>query len=107
MNKPTMFISLLGWISQMDLAIYHFLGRFAGNWFLDRFASHEEGNNLLKGGVFFAIYWYLWFRDDADQKKRRRSIISILIAAICAVFAARAIAFALPFRIRPIYDLTL
>jgi membrane-associated phospholipid phosphatase len=91
-------------IRNMDLSIYHFLSGFAGNWILDRLVSQEESNNLLKGGIFFVAYWYLWFRSDSDQESRRRSIIAIIIAAPLAIIAARTIAFLAPFRLRPIYD---
>jgi membrane-associated phospholipid phosphatase len=98
---------LLQVIRSIDLGIYHFLGLFAGNRFLDRFASHEEANNLFKGGIFFAMYWYLWFRICPDRDRRRRVIIAILIGTILAVIVARTIAFIAPFRLRPIYDPTL
>jgi len=94
-------------IHNIDLSIYHFLSGLAGNWILDRVASQEESNDLLKGGIFFAAYWYLWFRRDSNRDIRRRSIIAIIIAAPLAIIAARTIAFLAPFRLRPIYDHTL
>ena len=94
-------------IKGFDVTVYHFLGRFAGNWFFDRIVSHEESNSLVKGALFFAMYWYLWFRNDPDQKNRRRSIISVLIGTLVAIFVARTIAFAAPFRTRPMYDPTI
>ena len=62
-------------------AIYYFLTGFAGNWALDRLASFEESDYIFKGGFFFAIYWYLWFRDGSDRERRRWDIIAIVIAA--------------------------
>jgi membrane-associated phospholipid phosphatase len=91
-------------IHNIDLSIYHFLSGFAGNWVLDRLASQEESNNLLKGGIFFAIYWYLWFRSDSDRESRRSSIVAITFAAPLAIMVARTIAFLAPFRMRPIYE---
>jgi hypothetical protein len=49
MNEP------LQAIRTVDLKIYNFFGFFAGNRLLDHLASREEGNNLFKGGIFFAI----------------------------------------------------
>jgi membrane-associated phospholipid phosphatase len=94
-------------IRGIDLQIYHFLSHFAGNWLFDRLASHEEANNLLKGGIFFAMFWYLWFRISPDRDRRRRAIIAIVIGAILAIIVARTVAFIAPFRLRPIDDLTL
>jgi membrane-associated phospholipid phosphatase len=94
-------------IRSTDAGIYNLLSSFAGNWFLDRLVDHEEANNLLKGGFFFAIYWALWFRTGPDQERRRRSIIMIVIGAILAIVITRTVAFIAPFRIRPMYDPTL
>lgn len=91
-------------IHSIDLRIYRFLSGFAGNWILDRLASQEESNNLLKGGILFAAYWYLWFRIGPDRESRRRSIIAIAIGAILAIVVARTISSLAPFRLRPIYD---
>jgi undecaprenyl-diphosphatase len=95
---------LLHTIHSADITIYHFLTGFAGNWALDRLASHEESENILKGGFFFAIYWYLWFRDGPGRERRRRDVIAIVIAAPLAIIMSRAVAFLVPFRLRPIYD---
>ncbi len=94
-------------IRGVDVSIYYFLSRFAGNWILGRLARLEETNNLLKGGVFFALYWYFWFRPSSDRERRRSVIITTLIGAILAIIAARGIAFTVPFRVRPIFDTTL
>ncbi len=99
--------AILQGIRVVDINIYHFFSSFAGNWFLDRLAAVEESNRLLKGGVFFAIYWYLWFRPGTDRERRRRVILAALIGAILAIAAVRTIAFTVPFRIRPMDDPTL
>jgi membrane-associated phospholipid phosphatase len=98
---------LLQAVRAVDLSIYHFLSGFAGNWILNRLASNEEANALLKGGILFTMYWYLWFRIGPDRERRRSAIIAIVIGAILAVIVARTIAFIAPFRLRPIYDVTL
>jgi len=94
-------------IHQFDITVYRYLTGFAGNWFLDRLASHEEGNNLLKGVVFFTFYWYLWFVNDVNRDRRRQAILKILTGAILGIIVCRTIAFIAPFRPRPIYDPTL
>jgi len=87
-----------------DIAVYHFLTRYAGNWALARIVSHEEQNNILKGGLFFALFWCAWFRADGDRDKRRKAIFAILIGSVVAIIVARTVAFAAPFRVRPIND---
>jgi undecaprenyl-diphosphatase len=95
---------ILQTIRSVDLSIYRTLNGLAGNWALDRIASQEEANSLLKGGFFFAMYWYLWFRVGPDREKRRRDIIAILTGALLAVIVARTVAFIVPFRLRPMHD---
>jgi undecaprenyl-diphosphatase len=95
---------LLKTIWSVDAFIYHFLNGFAGNRILDWFASFEDGSNLLKGGAFLAMYWYLWFKAGADQERRRTAIIVIVVGALLALVAARSIANLMPYRIRPMYD---
>jgi membrane-associated phospholipid phosphatase len=94
-------------IQSVDVVIYHVLNGFAGNRWLDYFASFEENDNLLKGGLFVAMYWYLWFRAGPDQDKRRRAIIAIVVGTLLALVASRMVADLTPFRIRPMYNLNL
>jgi membrane-associated phospholipid phosphatase len=98
---------LLQAIRIVDLKIYNSLGLFAGNRLLDHLANHEEGNNFLKGGIFFAMYWYLWFRIGPDLAKRRKAIIAIMIGSMLAIIVARTFAYITPFRVRPMYDPTI
>jgi membrane-associated phospholipid phosphatase len=91
-------------IYSVDANVYRCLGHFAGNPFLDRIASHEESNNLLKGGLLLAGFWYLWLHEDANQDERRRNIVAIVIGAMLSIFVARMVALVFPFRLRPLYD---
>jgi undecaprenyl-diphosphatase len=95
---------LLQAIRNADVAVYRFLNGFAGNRLLDHLANFEESSNLLKGGLFFAMYWRLWFRAGPDRYRRRRAIIAIMAGAILALAASRIIANFAPYRIRPMYD---
>jgi undecaprenyl-diphosphatase len=99
--------ALLQAVRSVDLRIYYSLSCFADNRDLCRLARLEEGNNLLKGGIFFALFWGQWFRREADQEKRRRAIVAILIGAVLAIIASRTVAFIVPFRIRPMDDPTI
>src|ERR1700733_14555593 len=87
-----------------DFRIYRWLGELAGNWALDRLVSQEEANNIFKGGLFFAVYWWQWFRAGTDREKPRRAIIAIMIGALVGLIVGRTISFVVPFRLRPIYN---
>ena len=94
---------LLDIVQGVDLRICHVLGRFAGNWFIDRFVYFQESQQILKGGLILAAYWWLWFRGGSDREERRKSIIAIMSATVLAIVVTRILAAVLPFRLRPIY----
>ena len=91
-------------IQSIDVSIYTWLSGFAGNWVLDRLASHEEGNPILKGGLFLAVYWFSWFRMGSDRTRCRRVVVTAVIGALLAVIVDRTISFVVPFRVRPMFD---
>jgi len=91
-------------VRSVDVGIYHVLNAFAGNRWLDYLANVEENDNLLKGGLFLAMYWYLWFRTGPDQNRRRTAILVTFAAVLVALFACRVVADIAPFRVRPMYD---
>lgn len=93
--------SVLQGIRGFDLGIYYYLGRFADNWILVRLAGLEESNDLIKGALFFALYWYLWFRRGTDQERRRKAVLTVLFAAVVSIVVTRFVAFVAPFRVRP------
>jgi len=94
-------------IRAVDVAVYHFLNGFAGSRALDHFAGFEEGNMLFRGALFLAVYWYLWFAGGADQDRRRKAIVAIMVGTLFAVVIARIVADLAPYRIRPMYDVHL
>jgi membrane-associated phospholipid phosphatase len=95
---------LLHLIHGLDVSVYQFLNLFAGNWLIDRLASYEEGNNLLKGGLFLAMYAYVWFQAGPRQEEQRRAIVAILAGTLLALALTRTIANIAPYRLRPMYD---
>jgi len=63
-----------------DRSILLFLNGFADRYpHLDVLLIHIQSDNLLKGAIFLAVIWYLWFRPARDE-----------------------VAHLLPFRLRPI-----
>jgi membrane-associated phospholipid phosphatase len=94
-------------IHGLDVSVYQFLNVFAGNRLIDRLANYEEGDNLFKGGLFLAMYAYVWFHAGPRQDERRRSIIAVLAGTLLALALTRTIANIAPYRLRPMYDPTL
>jgi undecaprenyl-diphosphatase len=48
-------------------------------------------SDLLKGGLFMACLWLLWFRSDGDPAVQRRSLLISLVGALVAVVVAHAL----------------
>ena len=91
-------------IQSFDTTLFRAVNRFAGEWFLDCLADIEENFFLLKGGLFMAIYCWLWFEARGPKQERtRQSLIAMLMASFTALLIARTLAQLLPFRLRPIY----
>ncbi|HUN55342.1 MAG TPA: phosphatase PAP2 family protein [Smithella sp.] len=61
-------------------------------------------NNLLRGGVFATIIWWMWFNNTERHSRNREHIISILAGCIVAIALARGLALTLPFRLRPLQE---
>lgn len=99
-----MVSTVLHAVQHFDVFIYQSLNEFAGNRFLDYFSNFEESADLFKGGIFMAMYWYFWLNPAAEQGKRRKAIVTILIGALIALIVSRMIADLAPFRVRPMYD---
>jgi undecaprenyl-diphosphatase len=56
---------------------------------------------LLKGCVFLAAYWWLWFERNGE---RRREIAVAMVAAIATVALSRLLQVGLPFHLRPVHS---
>jgi undecaprenyl-diphosphatase len=72
----------------------------------DAFVVVLMKTNLVKGGVIAALICWAWALGGEQQRVNRAKILSMLVAAFGAMFTARALAHALPFRVRPISDAT-
>jgi len=94
-------------VKNIDLSIYRFVSRFAGNWYIDRAVDFQESDQIFKGGLVLAAYWWVWVRRGSDQEKRRKTIISIMFATAVAIIVARTLAAVTPFRVRPVYNANL
>ncbi len=90
-----MIEKILDWDRTLLLWINHPAGQ---NGVVDRFVFDVADSNLVKGGIFLAFYWWLWFTDDG---LRRRDVIVSLVAAIITAILSRGLQVALPFHLRP------
>jgi undecaprenyl-diphosphatase len=91
-------------IEQWDRALTLWINHPAGSsLLLDKIVSDIAESELLKGGLFMAVYWWLWF----EGRIRRRDIVVAVVAAVAAVILSRVMQFTLPFHQRPLLTLGL
>ena len=102
MHNP--FTAAIEAIRVVDVHVFAFLNRFAGNWFVDHLASFEEGNNLLKGGILLCFYASSWFGAEQTREDNRRTIVTIFTGTFIALLFSRVIADLAPFRVRPMFQ---
>jgi undecaprenyl-diphosphatase len=85
-----------------DLAIARALAGFVNRWpAFDHALGTLVNVDLVKGGVLFALVWWVWFAHDGDPAARRRIVLATLAGCLVAVAVARGLALALPHRPRP------
>jgi undecaprenyl-diphosphatase len=60
-----------------------------------------EHDNLLKGGVFAILIWFLWFKNNHSSFEKRERIIATLISVFFVMVITLGIAGLCPFRVRP------
>ncbi len=92
-------------MNPFDESILHFLNAFSQHSQLfDLVVVRLSDLNLLKGGVMMALFWGGWARKDDEQREHREILLIGLFTAVLATFLARVLAFALPFRARPLQN---
>lgn len=90
-------------INPFDAYVIHLFNLYAHrSWAFDTAVSAVSGNELIKGGLLAAVFWWAWFREDENKVGRREYIISGLVMSFVALTVARILAFVLPFRERPL-----
>ena len=90
-------------MNSFDSSIVSFFNDFAQRWHaLDESMAFLSESALMKGGLFLALLWWLWFRKPADGPDRRDYVLSTLVTCVAAVAIARMLAVSLPFRERPL-----
>jgi undecaprenyl-diphosphatase len=94
--------SILSWFNSFAQASQHF----------DLLLWEISENHLLKGGVPITLLWFFWFNKEKGGKKIpsplvREQVIITLLSCFAAILIGRLLALNLPFRPRPITNITL
>jgi membrane-associated phospholipid phosphatase len=88
-----------------DAAILHWLNQFAHrSEVFDLTLGYVSGSEMMKGNLFMLMFWWLWFFPRESRARNREIIVSTMCAAFAAVVLGRALAFFLPFRLRPLFN---
>lgn len=88
----------------LDLAVLHAVNGFCGNGILDRVVACEATNFLVAGGLFLALWWWIWFTPEPDRRAAHRRVIVIaIVGPVLARALNRALADTSPYRLRPMY----
>ena len=86
----------------LDVSIYRAINDLCGlNPTLDRIAVHAQ---IIQGTIFVGIVGALWFWPE-DRKRRRETIIIMILAIAVSLILNRTVSTLLPFRDRPMYAL--
>lgn len=93
-------------MNPLDVWIVSFLNRFAcRSWAFDTFITEVlDRNDFIKGGVFTALLWWVWFQTDDKEDERREFVLYGVVACFLAIVTARTLALTLPFRSRPLHN---
>jgi undecaprenyl-diphosphatase len=92
-------------LEQVDSVLTLSANRFAGRDIsLDTLIYDIADSTILKGGVFLAAYWWLWFEVDKEGvPAQRRNVVVALLSGTVAAIASRVMQVALPFHLRPLH----
>ena len=91
-------------MNPLDATLIHCLQSWVQrSWLADNIVVFAGNSFLLRGTVFAALLWWLWWRYQSERAR----VIAAFMSSILAVVVARIIAEILPFRTRPLLDATL
>ena len=90
-------------IAALDDRCLIWLNSLVGRWPLfDKIVGHLLGTDELKFGVLVAIFYWLWFRYDPPDQRKRAILATTALGSLVAVLATRLLVILLPFRDRPL-----
>jgi len=87
-------------------AIIYFFNQFSQrSWLVDRGMTFFVGNDIVKGGIFMALFWGIWFAYSGEPERTnyRETILLTLGGTFVALFLAMVLALTLSFKNRPIF----
>jgi len=70
---------------------------------LDTLIVRAVSNNLIKGGILMALFWWAWAARDDERFPKREYLLLGFGLSIFAIVLARVVALSLPFRTRPLH----
>ncbi len=92
-------------MNHFDYAILHWMNQFAERF--GRFDSTVQficDCDLFKGYLFLTVIWWFWFTQGEQRARNREIIVATLAASFTAIVLGRALAFLIPFRLRPAFN---
>ncbi|HKX39904.1 MAG TPA: phosphatase PAP2 family protein [Burkholderiaceae bacterium] len=90
-------------IVTLDDRVLLWLNQFLHRWPpLDEFAAWLLNAYLFKFGPIVLVICALWFARSAQQARRRQQLLECVLTGVAALFVGRALALALPYRLRPV-----
>lgn len=88
-----------------DVHVLYFINSFAHrSWALDAFILLFVSNDLLKGAVLMAMFWWVWVRRDSNASEHRSVLVFGMFACLASVCFSRLMTLTLPFRSRPLHN---
>ena len=88
-------------VNPIDATLIHWLQSWVQkSWLVDNIIVFVGDSYFLRGAVFAALLWWLWwrFRSNCDR------VVATFMSSIVAVAVARTIAHIAPYRTRPLWD---
>ena len=91
-------------MATIDLTLLGLLNQFAGrDPVFDRAILDIADSAILKGALFMAYFWHLWFSSTGDAATRRRGVVASLATAALVAVIARGLQIVLPLHERPLH----
>jgi hypothetical protein len=98
-----MSVNLLAFIRYLDDRSLLWLNSFMGRWpLLDQIVGRLLGTDELKFGVMVAVFYWLWFRYEPPDQRKRAILAMTAVASVVGLVVTRVLVILLPFRERPL-----
>lgn len=90
-------------MNQFDAIIMAWTNSFAGtSHAFDRFVA-LLGSPVIKGTPVAVAFLYLWFLPSPRRSANRCALTALMVVSVLSIFAGRALALMLPYRLRPLH----